>query len=218
MYAYASGDVYAGEYAAGKRHGRGKYLYASGDVYEGEYSAGRMEGRGTYWLADGMAEVGRYRAGSDVGEGARWNATRTSAVRLRSGKAVGEISTDEAAKIAASLGLPVPAMLAEEAQQEADGAPVHGSQAKSGEDALVLVARRVSHGGGGHGGGAPANGGAAAAAESAAPEQGAELEQEPTGNNGVAPSSDAAAGPTCHAAACETHVATSMPCAASGSD
>jgi len=108
IYMYASGDVYAGEYAAGRRHGRGKYLYASGDTYEGEYRQGKMEGKGTYFLSDGAAEVGRYKAGADVGEGVRWDATRTSACKLRAGKVVGDLTLDEAAKIAATIGLGVP--------------------------------------------------------------------------------------------------------------
>jgi hypothetical protein len=100
--------VYEREYKEGRREGRGVYLYAAGDVYEGEYRQGRMEGRGIYRLADGSAEVGQYKGGTDVGEGARWSPDRQHAWRLKNGKVVEEISVEEAAHIAGSLGLPVP--------------------------------------------------------------------------------------------------------------
>ena len=65
-------------------------------------------GRGTYTYASGEAETGRYAADADVGEGAKWSADRQSAWRLRDGKVVESISLEAAARIAASLGLPVP--------------------------------------------------------------------------------------------------------------
>jgi len=126
-YLYASGDVYEGEYKQGRREGRGVYMYAAGDVYEGEYKQGRMEGRGTYRLADGSAEVGRYKAGTDVGEGARWTPDRCHAWRLRNGKVVEEISLEEAARVASSLGLSVPAPVLDaeaDVDDEAAGEPM----------------------------------------------------------------------------------------------
>jgi hypothetical protein len=116
-------QVYEGGYRAGKREGHGVYMYAGGDVYEGEYMAGKMEGRGTYRLADGTAEVGRYFAGSDVGEGARWSADRKTAYRLRGGKVEEEISLEEAARIAQTLGLAAPSIVEEERDQ-ADDTPI----------------------------------------------------------------------------------------------
>ena len=50
---YAQGNVFEGEWKAGKREGRGVFRSANGDVYEGSFKAGDREGRGTYRSADG---------------------------------------------------------------------------------------------------------------------------------------------------------------------
>ena len=50
----------------------------SGDVYEGEYKAGKREGRGTYRHADGAVDVSFYKAGDPVGEGVYWTADASS--------------------------------------------------------------------------------------------------------------------------------------------
>ena len=72
------------------------------------YTGGPGAGRGKYTYASGEAETCRYAAGADVGEGAKWSADRQSAWRLRDGEEVESISLEAAARIAASLGLPVP--------------------------------------------------------------------------------------------------------------
>ena len=107
-YTYAHGDVYEGEWQSDKKHGRGTYTYADGAVYEGEHQSGKMHGRGTYTYASGPTEVGRYEAGQDVGEAARWSATRKEAWRVQDGRVGAAISLEEAAEIAARVGLPVP--------------------------------------------------------------------------------------------------------------
>ena len=115
-------------------------MYAGGDVYEGEYKAGKMEGRGTYRLADGTAEVGRYFAGADVGEGARWSPGRTTAYRLKGGKVDGEISLDDAARIAQTLGLPVPPIFEPEGEDDdaiADSTTAGGGVDVADADAVV---------------------------------------------------------------------------------
>ena len=89
--------------------GRGRYRFVDGNVYEGEFKAGKQEGRATFRYADARAEVGRYVAGADAGEGCGWSADGTQAWRLRDGEMVEEISLATAAKIAAAVGLPVPA-------------------------------------------------------------------------------------------------------------
>ena len=38
---YASGDMYEGQWRAGKKHGQGKYTFATGNVYEGGWVEGR---------------------------------------------------------------------------------------------------------------------------------------------------------------------------------
>ena len=62
------------------------------------------------WQLDRQGNDYISRCASDalVGEGARWSADRQSAWRLRDGKGVESISLEEAARIAAALGLPVP--------------------------------------------------------------------------------------------------------------
>ena len=107
-YTFADGAVYEGEYKAGKPEGCGTCTFASGAVYEGEWRAGEQEGRGTFTYADGEADTVWCAANAPVGEGARWSADRQSAWRLRDGEPVESISLEEAARIAASLGLPVP--------------------------------------------------------------------------------------------------------------
>ena len=107
-YTFADGAVYEGEWQSGLQHGRGTYTYASGAVYEGEYQSGVRHGRGTFTYADGATEVGRYEAGKDVGEAAKWSATRKAAWRVQDGRVGAAISLEEAAEIAARVGLPVP--------------------------------------------------------------------------------------------------------------
>ena len=105
---YADGTVYEGEWKAGEKEGRGTYRFASGAVYEGEYKAGKKEGRGTFRYADGEVEVGFYKAGADVGEGVRWSADGQTAWRLRDCEFVEVISLEEARRIVAQHGLPLP--------------------------------------------------------------------------------------------------------------
>ena len=108
-YNATDGGAYEGEYKADLMDGRGRYRFVDGNVYEGEFKAGKQEGRATFRYADARAEVGRYVAGADAGEGCGWSADGTQAWRLRDGEMVEEISLATAAKIAAAVGLPVPA-------------------------------------------------------------------------------------------------------------
>ena len=62
----------------------GKFAYASGDVYEGDYEVGNMVGVGTYHYASGNAKVGRYVAGKRYGDQTRELAhARPPAARTR---------------------------------------------------------------------------------------------------------------------------------------
>ena len=131
-FVFANGDRYEGAHVDGKRHGHGVYYFADGDRYEGqyvddmyhgwgvftgadgscfagEYRRDMKHGAGTYSYPDGRAEVGTYADDDDSGEGARWDADRTRAWRLADGEIDGDrISLEEAAAIAARLGLSVP--------------------------------------------------------------------------------------------------------------
>ena len=72
-YMFADGDVYEGEWKAGKKEGRGIYLYANGDVYKGEYKADKKEGPGILRWADGNVYEGEWRADEREGRGIyRW--------------------------------------------------------------------------------------------------------------------------------------------------
>jgi len=61
---YATGDVYEGQYVEGKKHGHGKGTSAAGDQYDGQYAKGKKHGRGNYaWYATSYATITRYRQG-----------------------------------------------------------------------------------------------------------------------------------------------------------
>ena len=53
-------------------------------------------------------EIGCYEAGADVGQGVQWSADRAQAWELQDGQQGRSISLEEAAQIAARIGLPVP--------------------------------------------------------------------------------------------------------------
>ena len=66
---HANGGVYEGEFKAGNMEGHGTFRYATGDVYEGEWKAGKKEGRGKYRFANGAEYVGTWKAGEKEGHG-----------------------------------------------------------------------------------------------------------------------------------------------------
>ena len=66
---YAIGNVYVGQYKANTKEGEGKFCYATGDVYEGQYKAGKHEGKGKYSSANGNVYEGQYKANMREGQG-----------------------------------------------------------------------------------------------------------------------------------------------------
>ena len=72
-------------------------------------------------------ESGFYKQGADVGEGVKWMADGRRAVRLRDGKAVEEITLEEARRTAERLGLRLPCPL------PADGNVYDGERNEAGE-------------------------------------------------------------------------------------
>ena len=59
-------------------------------------------------IADGKAYVGRCEANNNVGQGVKWSADRAQAWEMQDGRPVRSIALEEAAQIAARIGLPVP--------------------------------------------------------------------------------------------------------------
>ena len=95
---FASGNMYEGQWLAGKQHGQGKYTFAYtydvGSSYDGEWVEGKKHGTGTYTYANGEVEVGCYEADTDVGQGVKWSADRAEAWELQDGEEVCSISLD----------------------------------------------------------------------------------------------------------------------------
>ena len=58
-YHFADGCTYQGQYADGKRNGRGVYRYAEGDVYSGEWRDDRRHGKGTVRCCSSFWEITR---------------------------------------------------------------------------------------------------------------------------------------------------------------
>lgn len=104
-----------GDFKDSKRHGLGTYfaptaaLGGSGAVFVGEYRQDRMDGVGTYYHGvkqQEWREISRYAHNRAIGEGALFAADLRSACRLVDGKPTEWVSLEEAAHIAAALGLP----------------------------------------------------------------------------------------------------------------
>ena len=89
-------------------------LWKSGSAYVGssakEWKADWKEGRGTCKFANGDVEVSCFKADAPVGEGAMWSADGQTAWRVQDGKRGESISLEEAARIAARVGEPVPSV------------------------------------------------------------------------------------------------------------
>lgn len=106
---YANGDRYNGAWVGDKQTGRGTYEYHNGDLYVGELFEGRHDGSGSYKFAEtGEYQVSVSAADADIGTGARWSRDTASAYKLVRGKPVVQISLQEARRIAAAVGEPIP--------------------------------------------------------------------------------------------------------------
>ena len=103
------GSIYEGEYQRDQKHGKGRYAYANGNIYEGEFQRGQQHGKAKYTFADGTVDLFCFKAKRPVGQGVRWSADRAQAWELQDGEfVVQEISLEEAAQIAARVGLTMP--------------------------------------------------------------------------------------------------------------
>ena len=66
---FLHGQNYAGEFRAGKPHGRGTMSYPGSNKYVGEWRDGRREGQGTMWYPIGHKYIGEWRDNRRNGKG-----------------------------------------------------------------------------------------------------------------------------------------------------
>jgi hypothetical protein len=78
------GDVYRGEFKAGRKHGQGEIRYSNGRRYVGSFKKGRKHGMGTYTLADGSHYEGFFEKGT-------WPASHALAFVMTAGKRAGAL-------------------------------------------------------------------------------------------------------------------------------
>ena len=72
---FVSGDMYEGQWLAGKRHAQGKFTGAAGNVYEGQWLAGKSHGQGKMTFADGDVYEGEFQKDLYHGRGKLTNAS-----------------------------------------------------------------------------------------------------------------------------------------------
>ncbi len=99
---------YVGQWKANQRDGFGKGRDPEGNAYEGGYKADSFDGNGTLRNADGSVFVGFHFKGNAVGEGVAWLADGQTALRMRDGKRVEQISLEEARRICVERGFKHP--------------------------------------------------------------------------------------------------------------
>ena len=90
-YSSATGDLYEGAFVAGDFHGHGKYSYSGGNVYEGEYAKDKKQGKGKMTHASGNSYDGEWSDGNKHGIGTYTYANGTVEVgRYEAGADVGQ--------------------------------------------------------------------------------------------------------------------------------
>ena len=64
-YQYKNGDLYVGEWAEGKRNGKGSYAHSVGDwetdLYVGDFKNDQKDGYGIYTYTDGVRYIGEFK-------------------------------------------------------------------------------------------------------------------------------------------------------------
>ena len=70
------GDLYAGNFKNGLKHGLGTENFGNGDYYKGQYVNGLPEGFGQYIWSDGSFYKGDFKQGLRSGYGV-WNVNQT---------------------------------------------------------------------------------------------------------------------------------------------
>ena len=89
------------------KHGVGTYYSsaAAGGVYEGQWEGDRKHGRGKFTFGDGRIRIQSYDAGAPVGQGVGWSWDGEASFELQDGRKGRIIPQDEAAQIAARIGI-----------------------------------------------------------------------------------------------------------------
>ena len=64
-----SGDIYDGEWKAGKYHGQGTIKYSEGTKYVGKWKKGKRHGKGIFTHVDGKIEEGIWKKGKLIKPG-----------------------------------------------------------------------------------------------------------------------------------------------------
>ena len=65
---YNNGDVYKGNWVAGRKEGKGLYYYNDGSRYEGDFENDMMNGEGIIYHVDGTKEIGEFSEGEILDE------------------------------------------------------------------------------------------------------------------------------------------------------
>jgi hypothetical protein len=65
----SNGNVYEGDFANGEWHGKGKVTYRNGDVYEGDWNDGYKHGKGKFTFENGDIYEGNFVEGDFNGKG-----------------------------------------------------------------------------------------------------------------------------------------------------
>ena len=109
---------FTGSLSAGVPEGYGTFCSRIGGYFEGTFKSGLARGDGVYHWADGRADVGFFYGAMNSlpvlalqGKGVRFSSDRSGAMRLLDGLEVEAISSDEAAAIAKTFGVPPPTPL-----------------------------------------------------------------------------------------------------------
>ena len=97
---YASGNMYEGQWLAGRQAGEGRCTFATGNVYEGSYKEDKKHGKGKETFPDGMVQVNCYDQNQKVGLGVFWSADGRKAWELQNGKRSRSVPLNEATEIA----------------------------------------------------------------------------------------------------------------------
>merc|ERR1712054_372861 len=67
-YTYANGNIYEGQWRAGKQHGQGRLTYKDGAAYEGQFKDDAFDGKGAFIESNGSIFSGNFERNMRSGE------------------------------------------------------------------------------------------------------------------------------------------------------